>query len=123
MYSAVQSTKNQCCTVYQIANTCFVSGLGLKQIKSTMAEQEIEKFVWKFRQFLAAGSRAGLTLNCENGRAWVNMSVNLGPWRPPPSSSPWPSPNPTKKTHTSQASYSLMGQTTRMWSGLAKWRW
>ena len=48
-----------------------------------MAVNEIEKFVWKFRQYLVAGSRAGLTLNCENGHAWVNMSVDLGPWRPP----------------------------------------
>ena len=49
-----------------------------------MAHRDLMCYVWKFQQLLVAGSRAGLTLNCKDGHAWVDMSVDLGPWRLPP---------------------------------------
>ena len=48
-----------------------------------MADLELQTFYYKFRQIWSHGRRANLTVNCEEGRAWVTLSTDLGPWRLP----------------------------------------
>ena len=49
-----------------------------------MASREIESFVLKFKNLQYAGIKASLTLEAENGEAFVTLKANLG-CLPPPS--------------------------------------
>ena len=48
-----------------------------------MADDNLQNFYYKFRELWSEGRRAHLQMECVNGRAWVNISTDLGPWRLP----------------------------------------
>merc|ERR1711888_221059 len=48
-----------------------------------MADDDLQNFSYKFCQLWSQGRRANLQMECVNGRAWVILSTDLGPWRPP----------------------------------------
>ena len=51
-----------------------------------MASNEIESFVYKFKNLQYAGYTATLTLEAENGEAFVTLKACLGGLPPPPPS-------------------------------------
>ena len=65
---------------------------------------ELDKFMWKSRQWWSHGERANISLQCEQGRAWATLFVNLGPRRLPTHYSrprlrpPHPRPTPPAPT-------------------------
>ena len=61
----------------------------------TMAADKLDRLIWKFRQIWSHGDRAHVSHDCEEGRTWATLSVDLDPWRYPTQCSP-PSPNPPR---------------------------
>ena len=69
----------------------------------------LQKYLQEFLQMWSHGQRAHLQVQCSNGRAWVNLSTDLGPWRHllpnfrkyprprRPQTTPTPSPKPPGK--------------------------
>ena len=72
---------------------------------NTILQRNLQEFI----QMWSHGYRAHLQVQCSQGRAWVNLSTDLGPWRffPPnfhqnprprrPKTTPTPSPKPPGK--------------------------
>ena len=67
-----------------------------------MASYELDNFIYKLRQIWSHGRRANLSVKCEEDRAWVTLSSDLGPWRHPPRSRL--SPRPPRPTHPAPSS-------------------
>ena len=45
---------------------------------ATMTNGELSEFVTKYIDLLNAGKKARLVMDCENGRVYVNLEVQLG---------------------------------------------